>query len=661
MMRAQIGKVIKDENNNVILWLILSYILGDIFYFSLSQEPSYFTIRKIIVGILVALVGIRRFPIISMALILFMLGILVPYTKFVSSEPTFYKIKGNIESILPGNNGMIVVLKNVQLSEKKDQEVIKQHVDRIRITVKTNLGSIKIGDYVFLKAMLYRPSNPVVIGGYDFALKAYFEGISAVGYAVSIIDVIEPGQRGSIEQIRYDITKQLVTNLGNGLGGVASGVIVGEYTFIDKNLLDEIRIAGLTHLLSVSGMHISIMAMIFFVIVRKICLPFSNYWIYFYSKKIAALMAILGSFMYLAISGYKVAAIRAFIMSTIYFLGIIFDRFTISKRSVLLSAFLILLIWPDNLVHPSFLMSFLAVIAIIVTYDFIYERKYFAHYNFIIRYLIFMIITSLVATISTLPIIIINFNNISMYSVLSNLVAVPLTAAYLMPGVILYFLAYPLGLASYVIKLIKPGLILFVKVASYVSAMPYANLKISYIDHSLVYLLVLLVTVSLFVKSLLLRKAMLLTSIAILIYIPFSIKTANLVLNKKLQIALFENQNKVMEFSSKKVPNWYKNAYLSYVGSEEVAYNPDIRSSEFCCDNGYCAYSKNEMRLIINVGKLFAARNSPNSCDNFKDAYQINQHIDLSDVEDGFYASFEHGEIKITKFTQTTSNRIWNK
>ena len=146
-------------------------------------------------------------------------------------------------------------------------------------------------------------------------------------------------------------------------------------------------------------------------------------------------------------------------MSAIYFTGIIFDKFIISKNSIIISAFAILIIWPENLINPSFLMSFLAVIAIIATYEILYKKQLFLHYNFIIKYIIFMIITSLVATIATLPIIAINFNNISLYSVLANFIAVPLTSIYLMPCVVLYFFAYLVGLELYVIQIMKPGLV----------------------------------------------------------------------------------------------------------------------------------------------------------------------------------------------------------
>lgn len=666
MIKEQFKKILHEESGNIILWLFLSYVLGVSLYFSLSEEPSLFEIRLIILAIFVALSVVRRLPILSVIMCLFLLGFFVPFLKahllntiFVNQDPTFYHVEGKVESILPGSKGVVLLLQGVQVKEKQEQ--VFKKLSKIRINLKTELGATRVNDDIEIKAILYRPSNPVVVGGYDFARKAFFEGISAVGYAVSRPTVIREAEADSIDQIRYNITKELVDNLGLGYGGIASGLIVGEYSFIDKKLLEAIRISGLTHLLSVSGMHISIMAMIFFVAARKLCLMFARYPVYFYSKKIAALMAIAGSFLYLAISGYKVAAVRAFIMSTIYFTGIIFAKFTISKRSVILSAFLILLIWPENLIHPSFLMSFLAVIAIIVTYDRIYEKKLFSEIGYITRYLLFMIITSLVATIATLPIILINFNNVALYSLLSNLIAVPLTNAYLMPGVILYFMGYPLGLGAYVAKLMKPGLVLFEKVAIYVSGLPYSSLKVSFVDHNLVYAAVFFIVVALFLKSILLRKIFILVGFVIIIYIPFSIEIADLIVNKDLQVAMFATKKGEMEFSNKKVPNWYKSAYLAYAGSEELVFNPDIRSSEFCCDGSYCAYVKENMRLIMKVGNLFKARSSPNGCDNFQDLYPANHVIDINQVKGGFYASFKDRRIKIAMFDGLIAKRIWSK
>jgi len=272
-----------------------------------------------------------------------------------------------------------------------------------------------------------------------------------------------------------------------------------------------------------------------------------------------------------------------------------------------------------------------------------------------------MIITSLVATVSTLPVIAINFNNISIYSVISNLFAVPLTSVYLMPCVILYFIAYLISCELLIIKLIKPGLIIFEKIAQYVSHLPHANIKISYINHSLVYSLILVFTSSLFLRSRDLRRIFLVIGSVLAIYVPFSVETAHIIINKKLQIALFENNHRQMEFSSRKVPSWYKSAYMAYMGAEETDYNPDIRTSEFCCDNGYCAYSRGNKRLIFKVKDLFYSRRSPNSCDNFRDIYDYNHIVDLAEIKEGIYAIFTDNKIKIVQFEELNYNRPWNK
>ena len=276
-MKQYLSNLIDDEKNNILFWLLFSYVLGIALYFSLSSEP---TVKFILVFILIIFVICRFLVqniIIRTIIICFLLGITIPYiktqiisTEFVADEPSLYKLSGEITSILPGSKGVILVLDNIKFSDEATP------YKKVRVNVRTYIGKAKVGDIVSLKAMLYRPSNPIIIGGYDFARKAYFENISAVGYALSYLKIIEAKQAGSLEQIRYDITKQLVDELGNSYGGIATGLIVGEYSFIDKKLLEQIRSSGLAHLLSVSGMHISIVALMFFLLFRKVSLLFGK-------------------------------------------------------------------------------------------------------------------------------------------------------------------------------------------------------------------------------------------------------------------------------------------------------------------------------------------------------------------------------------------------
>ena len=196
-------------------------------------------------------------------------------------------------------------------------------------------------------------------------------------------------------------------------------------------------------------------------------------------------------------------------------------------------------------------------------------------------------------------------------------------------------------------------------VAQYVSGLPYSNIKVAYVNHNLIYLLVMLVTCCLFIRSKNLRLIFIGTAIITVIYIPFSVEKIDLIFNKKVEIALFTNENDEIEFSNKKIPSWYKSAYLGYSGEVELKYNPDTRSSEFCCYEEYCAYTKDVSRVSIKVDNLFKQSKSLNGCSNFGDKYKNNYFLNLDEIGQGFYISFTKDKIQITKFEDIIGNRPW--
>ena len=68
---------------------------------------------------------------------------------------------------------------------------------------------------------------------------------------------------------------------------------------------------------------------------------------------------------YLVLSGNQVATQRSFIMIAVVLLGALFDRPTLTMRTLTVAAMLVLLFAPESVVHPSFQMSFAATLALV--------------------------------------------------------------------------------------------------------------------------------------------------------------------------------------------------------------------------------------------------------------------------------------------------------
>lgn len=140
----------------------------------------------------------------------------------------------------------------------------------------------------------------------------------------------------------------------------------------------------------------------------------------------------------------------------------------------------ILLVMPEALPGASFQMSFAAVIALVAVYEGLAHRisLWSRGANWFRRGLVYGIglaLTSVVATIATTPFAVYNFNRIALYGVLANLIAVPLSAFWIMPLAIAAFLLMPLGLEGLALAPMGWGIEILNQVAREVAELPGAT------------------------------------------------------------------------------------------------------------------------------------------------------------------------------------------
>ncbi len=199
----------------------------------------------------------------------------------------------------------------------------------------------------------------------------------------------------------------------------------------------------------------------------------------------AAFISILGSFLYLQISGNNIAATRAFIMTSIFIIAIMLGRSPYPLRSVMLAAFLILCFLPEYVLHPSFQLSFAAVLCLISGYEFYLRHKsllgdskgIFATIKF---YIFANIYSSFLASFVTAPFVIYHFYKFANYSVIMNLLAVPLMSFFMMPLALLSILLMPFGIDFWVLKSLGFFISIVTNFAEYIVNQPYS---VWYIGH----------------------------------------------------------------------------------------------------------------------------------------------------------------------------------
>lgn len=394
-------------------------------------------------------------------------------------------LKGRIVTIGHNAKGKVRLL----LTAAEDFEQPRKGLFRVTLSSKTT--NLQEGQCVEMIATLMRPTPPVLPGGYQFDRKAFFEGLSAVGYANSTVFAVDcastPGlweKLGyAVTKLRHKVVKRINAELPRDEAGIVSAIVAGERGGISQKLTNQYRDSGLAHFLSISGLHMSMIAAMAFFVVRLLISLVPYLALRFDSKKAAAVFALFMSFIYLLISGAQIPSQRAFITTFVVLLGVLFSRQAISMRMVSFAALVVLVISPQALISASFQMSFAAVVVLIAFYERFAApiHRFFAGkgiIRIIIAYIAGLLISDLVASLATLPFAIYHFNRIAVFTTLGNLLAGPVIGLLIMPFVLLALFLMPFGLDVLPLKIVGYGVMLVNRITAYVSALPGAGYQV---------------------------------------------------------------------------------------------------------------------------------------------------------------------------------------
>ncbi len=388
---------------------------------------------------------------------------------------------------------------------------------KIIINVNTKLNGAKIGDIIQSRVLLEPAQKAYFPGGYDRNFFNYFAGIGASGYSASDIKILKIKDNSFFGQevkiLRQKIAKKIldqsdsekfygqkftnqkIEDLLNQSSGIAVALLVGSQNFIPAAVMTDIRNSGLAHLLSISGLHFTLAAGIFFFSLRFL-LSLSSYLVLHYDiKKIAAFLAILTSFGYLLLADMPVPAIRSFIVTGLIFTAILLDLKPDSFRSTAFGALAILIFSPEAVFSVSFQLSFAAILSLIVLADI--TAKYHINSNQRPLYLKFflyflgIILSSIFATIATTVFSIYHFNNFISYGFLANLLAIPIASFLTMPLGFLALCLMPFGLEHLPLILMKISISWIVKIAALIASLPNSYFAVKSISTSSFALIIL--------------------------------------------------------------------------------------------------------------------------------------------------------------------------
>lgn len=396
-------------------------------------------------------------------------------------------VTGRVERRESYENGRWRYVIKVDSTEKP---AIHRPPERVTIFVRKQAEAFNLGDRIQGRARLTPPAGPAVPGLNDFAFSSYFNGIGANGFAYGTPTLLSPtGDIASsswleaadlwLAGLRNSIGDRIRRTLPGDTGAFAASLVTDERRALSKETTEALRMAGLTHIIAISGLNMALSAGIFYIGLRYLFSLFPGLAQAWPTKKIAAFSALVTLTAYYLISGFGVSAERAFIMMAIMLVAVLFDRPSLSLRNVALSAIVILVLSPSQVLGPSFQMSYAATLALVSGYTLWSRRRHrenilsrfrlLSPLLFVSRFFGGILSTSFIGGVSTAIFSIEHFHRLATYGLAANLAAMPIVSFIVMPFGMAAMLLMPFGLDGPFWKVTGEGLELVIMVAKIVS------------------------------------------------------------------------------------------------------------------------------------------------------------------------------------------------
>ena len=463
---------IDNQWQNLFLYVPFLMAFGSAVYFSMTDEPNLF-LTPIITLILFISIFIKKIPNIVRAGLLLLFGFFyaATFTEFINTP----QIQHNMSNV-----SVVGSVDAIEYTNDKDKIVVSINASdikagnghaKIKLSVPEDINIPNIGDIIELNAGIYKPSPASAPETFDYARWAYFNKLTATGY-ISDISILEHKNKNYINHVRDFMHKKSDSFLSDTL-------ILGYKSAITESDKEIWTATGVGHIWSISGFHMTLVGgwlfALFYLIFRSI--PYITKRIP--AKTPAIICSWFGLLFYLFLSGADVATMRAFFMTSLIFIAFIFGRNAISMRNVALAFCFIYLLNPHYVMQAGFQLSFAAVFGLVWLYECVKPKM---PQNKIIKVTYIAVLTSVVATIFTAPFVAMHFGAFPTYSLIGNLIFLPIFSITIMPLIFIgtitatFGFTLPIDIATNIYNFTY-------KIAIWISELPYATINVPHISN----------------------------------------------------------------------------------------------------------------------------------------------------------------------------------
>ncbi len=600
-------ELLDNQFQNLFLWVPFVMAMGGAMYFTMPMELPM--IPVLCIGTIICMVcGLFRRRIFLAGLGLFVFGFCyamvftyLTATPLITHNLRNIDISGQISKIdyTPDKTRLYITLNANQINNTYDESI--PAIVRVNID---NDANVAIGDTIQATATLFRPSVAYAPETFDYARWAYFNHLSATGY----INDYQITHWANAPQTGIDVLRDGVHHRAQSF--LVDALVLGYKSAVDNDARDIWTAAGIGHVWSISGFHMTLVGGWLFTFFYLICRAIGPLTRRIPARIPAMILAWFGLAFYLFLSGTDVATIRAFLMTTLAFAAFILGRDAITMRNVCLAFCLIFLINPHYVMQAGFQLSFAAIFGLVWYFgDTRYKHRTF--WGRVWRVIHAAIMTSVVATIFTTPFVAAHFYAIPTYSLVGNLILLPVFSLAIMPMVMVGTLTAlvgwtgPLMAAQWFYDWTYRG-------AQWIASLPHATIIMPHIPNMALCMMILGLCCVMFIRPMRRRENYIIGAVMIIMGITITALYPRPMFyaswDGELVAFLYNNQ---LEFNKSRASNHFFafDTWRQVAGEEPSA--PRTRRK---CPGGVCIYETPKWTLAYVQKYVPLAKNITTLC-----------------------------------------------
>lgn len=291
------------------------------------------------------------------------------------------------------------------------------------LTRSVEADALAVGDVVRFEGELQAPKNAGNPAEFDNETYCYVKGITGSVFLRDEGWTREKG--GKTIPMRALELRDRVVDIYSRYGfkdeslALLSALTVGEKRDFPRELKESYATAGASHVLALSGLHLGI-----FYLILVTLLPLRGCKRLFVVLREAVIVALLWGFA--AIAGFTPSVVRSATLFTLMSIGRCLQQESSPVSSLSFAAIVMLLFSPHVLFDVSFQLSFAAVLSILLLVPYMQRLLKVDEHGFLYGYVANMLILSVAAQVGTLPFVWYHFGELPLYSLLTNILVVPL-------------------------------------------------------------------------------------------------------------------------------------------------------------------------------------------------------------------------------------------